>query len=61
MNEDNILSDIVLHSSRSLFRELCKDFQNVLKRGRPFWIDLPQFYLVILAAQPPPGAMWTVT
>lgn len=36
MNEDNILSYIILHSSRSLFRKSCKNFQNVLKEADPF-------------------------
>lgn len=39
------------------FRELCKDFQNVLKEAVPKWSASLKFYLLILAAQPPPGAM----
>lgn len=43
------------------FKELCKDSQNVLKKAVRKWTTSLKFYRVILAAKPPPGAMWTVT
>ena len=39
------------------FKELCKDSQNVLKKAVRKWTTSLKFYRVILAAQPPPGAM----